>query len=138
MDESNDGKFAYLHGSTKRNLIPALEDALEGKAAGDKVSIVVEAGNAYGARDENKVQRVPKKIFPQDQELQVGMPFSSATPDGTAVNVVITAIEEDEVVVDGNHPLAGIDLNFDIELLEVRDATDEEIELGHTHGPSGQ
>lgn len=65
------------------------------------------------------------------------MPFSSATPDGSPVNVVITAIEEDEVVIDGNHPLAGVQLHFDIELLEVREATAEELEHGHVHGPGG-
>jgi len=137
MDESKDGKFVYLHGSQKRNLLPALEEALEGKEAGDSANVVIEAGNAYGQRDEDKIQRVPKKIFPQDQELQVGMPFSSATADGTAVNVVITAIEEEEVVVDGNHPLAGVDLHFDIEIMEIRDATEEEIEHGHVHGVGG-
>lgn len=135
MDESNDGNFVYLHGA--KNLIPALEDALEGKQSGDKVNVVVEPENAYGQRNEEKIQRVPKKIFPQDQELAVGMPFSSATPDGSPVNVVITAIEEDEVVIDGNHPLAGVQLHFDIELLEVREATAEELEHGHVHGPGG-
>jgi FKBP-type peptidyl-prolyl cis-trans isomerase SlyD len=135
MDESNDGTFTYLHGA--KNLIPALEDALEGKEAGEKVNAVVEPEKAYGLRDETKIQRVPRKMFPPEQELQVGMPFSSATPDGTAVNVVITAIEELEVVIDGNHPLAGVELHFDIELIEVRDATTEELEHGHVHGPGG-
>lgn len=135
MDESNDSSFSYLHGS--KNLIPALEQALEGKQAGDKVNVVVEPENAYGQRDENKIQRVPRKMFPPEQELEVGMPFSSATPDGTAINVVITAIEEHEVVIDGNHPLAGMTLHFDIDLVDVRDASDEELEHGHVHGPGG-
>ncbi|GJM04040.1 MAG: peptidyl-prolyl cis-trans isomerase [marine bacterium B5-7] len=135
MDESTDGKFTYLHGA--KNLIPALEDALEGKESGDKVNVVVAPENAYGPRDDQKIQRVPRKMFPVDQELAVGMPFSSATPDGTAVNVVITAIEETEVVIDGNHPLAGVELHFDIEVIGVRDATKEELEHGHVHGPGG-
>ena len=135
MDESTDGTFTYLHGA--KNLIPALEDALEGKEAGDKANVVVAPENAYGERDEQKIQRVPRKMFPVDQELEVGMPFSSATPDGTAVNVVITAIEEHEVVIDGNHPLAGVELHFDIEIIGVRDATKEELEHGHVHGPGG-
>ncbi len=135
MDQSDDGTFTYLHGA--KNLIPALENALEDKQAGDKVNVVVEPENAYGHRDENKIQRVPKKMFPPEQELEVGMPFQSATPDGTAVNVVITAIEEHEVVIDGNHPLAGMTLHFDVDLLEVRDASEEELAHGHVHGPGG-
>lgn len=135
MDESTDGTFTYLHGA--KNLIPALEDALEGKEAGDKANVVVAPENAYGGRDEQKIQRVPRKMFPVDQELVVGMPFSSATPEGTAVNVVITAIEETEVVIDGNHPLAGVELHFDIEIIGVRDASEEELEHGHVHGPGG-
>jgi len=134
MDESNDGTFIYLHGA--KNLIPALEGALEGKTSGDKVNVVVPPENAYGLRDEKKVQRVPRKMFPVDQKLEIGMPFSSATPDGTAVNVVITAIEETEVVIDGNHPLTGVELHFDIEIISVRDATKEELERGRAHGPS--
>jgi FKBP-type peptidyl-prolyl cis-trans isomerase SlyD len=135
MDQSDDATFSYIHGS--KMLIPALENALEGKQAGDKVNLVIEPENAYGERDENRVQRVPRKMFPPEQELEVGMPFSSATPEGKAVNVVITAIEEHEVVIDGNHPLAGMALHFDIELIEVRDASEEELAHGHVHGPGG-
>jgi FKBP-type peptidyl-prolyl cis-trans isomerase SlyD len=135
MDESNDGTFTYLHGA--KNLIPALERALEGKTSGDKVNVVVPPENAYGLRDEKKIQHVPRKMFPVDQKLEIGMPFSSATPDGTAVNVVITGIEETEVIIDGNHPLADVELHFNIEIIDVRDATKEELERGHVHGPGG-
>ena len=135
MDESNDGTFTYLHGA--KNLIPALEKALEGKTSGDKVNVVVPPENAYGLRDEKKIQHVPRKMFPVDQKLEIGMPFSSATPDGTAVNVVITAIEETEVIIDGNHPLAGVELHFNIEIIDIRNATKEELEHGHIHGPGG-
>ena len=135
MDESNDGTFTYLHGA--KNLIPALERALEGKTSGDKVNVVVPPENAYGLRDEKKIQHVPRKMFPVDQKLEIGMPFSSATPDGTAVNVVITGIEETEVIIDGNHPLADVELHFNIEIIDVRDATKEELEHGHVHGPGG-
>jgi len=135
MDESNDGTFTYLHGA--KNLIPALERALEGKTSGDKVNVVVPPENAYGLRDEKKIQHVPRKMFPVDQKLEIGMPFSSATPDGTAMNVVITGIEETEVIIDGNHPLADVELHFNIEIIDVRDATKEELERGHVHGPDG-
>ena len=135
MDESNDGTFTYLHGA--KNLIPALERALEGKTSGDKVNVVVPPENAYGLRDEKKIQHVPRKMFPVDQKLEIGMPFSSATPDGTAMNVVITGIEETEVIIDGNHPLADVELHFNIEIIDVRDATKEELEHGHVHGPGG-
>ena len=135
MDESNDGTFTYLHGA--KNLIPALERALEGKTSGDKVNVVVPPENAYGLRDEKKIQHVPRKMFPVDQKLEIGMPFSSATPDGTAVNVVITGIEETEVIIDGNHPLADVELHFNIEIIDIRDATKEELEHGHVRGPGG-
>ena len=135
LDQHNDGSFTYIHGA--KSLMPALENALEGAQAGDKIDIVIEPEDAYGVHNPEKIQRVPKKIFPPEQELEIGMHFRSAMPNGTAVNVLITEIETDEVVVDGNHPLAGKQLNFDIEVLEVRDATEEELEHGHVHGPGG-
>lgn len=130
MDESKDASFTYLHGAKRPNLIPALENALEGKEAGDKVNAVIEAKDAYGPRDESRIQRVDKSVFPVDRPLEVGMAFRSTSPEVPNGTVVITAIEGDEVEVDPNHPLAGVDLHFEIELVEVRDATEEEIELG--------
>lgn len=135
LGQHNDGSFTYLHGA--KNLIPALENALEGNQAGDKVDAIIEPEDAYGVHDPKKIQRVPKKTFPPEQELKIGMHFKSAMPDGTAMNVLITEIETDEIVVDGNHPLASKQLHFDIDILEIRDATEEELEHGHVHGPGG-
>jgi FKBP-type peptidyl-prolyl cis-trans isomerase SlyD len=135
IDESNDGSFVYLHGA--RNIIPGLENALEGKEAGDKTSVVIEPEDAYGERSLEQIQRVPISMFPDDAEIQEGMQFEAASPDGAPVIVTVTAIDGGEVVVDGNHPLAGVQLHFDIEVIEVRDASEEELEHGHVHGPNG-
>jgi FKBP-type peptidyl-prolyl cis-trans isomerase SlyD len=135
LDETNDGSFAYLHGA--RNIIPGLENALEGKEAGDKTSVVIEPKDAYGERSLEQIQRVPLSMFPDDAEIKEGMQFEAATPDGRPVIVTVTAIDSGEVVVDGNHPLAGEELHFDVEVIEVREASDEELEHGHVHGPNG-
>lgn len=135
IDESNDGSFNYLHGA--RNIIPGLENALEGKQAGDKTSVVIEPKDAYGERNLEQIQRVPIDMFPDDAEIKEGMQFETESPDGAPVIVTVTAIDAGEVVVDGNHPLAGVQLHFDVELIEVRDATEQELEHGHVHGPHG-
>ena len=135
IDESNDGSFSYLHGA--RNIIPGLENALEGKQAGDKTSVIIEPEDAYGERSLEKIERVPVDMFPEDAELKEGMQFEAQSPDGAPVLVTVTAIDGGEVVVDGNHPMAGIQLHFDVELIEVRDASEEELEHGHVHGPHG-
>ncbi|MBL1141529.1 MAG: peptidylprolyl isomerase [Proteobacteria bacterium] len=135
MDESSDGSFAYLHGA--RNIIPGLENALEGKEAGDKTNVVIEPKDAYGERSLEQIQRVPLSMFPDDAEIKEGMQFEAASPEGAPVLVTVTAIDGGEVVVDGNHPMAGIELHFDVELVEVRDASEEELEHGHVHGPNG-
>jgi len=135
IDESNDESFTYLHGA--RNIIPGLENALEGKQAGDKTSVVIEPKDAYGERDLEHIQRVPLNMFPPEVEIEVGMQFESDSTDGEPVIVTVTAIDAGEVVVDGNHPMAGIQLHFDVELIEVRDATEQELQHGHVHGPHG-
>lgn len=135
IDESKDGTFSYLHGA--RNIIPGLENALEGKQAGDETNVVIEPKDAYGERNLENIQRVPVDMFPADAELKEGMQFEAQSPDGAPVIVTITAIDGGEVVVDGNHPMAGIELHFDVELVEVRDASKEELEHGHVHGPGG-
>ena len=135
LDESLDGSFAYLHGAN--NIIPGLENALDGKQAGDKVKVIIEPEDAYGERSLEKIQRVPRKIFPSDMELKEGMQFQANSPEGAPVVVAITAFEGDEVIVDGNHPLAGKQLHFQVELIDIRDASAEEIEHQHVHGPGG-
>lgn len=135
VDQASDGSFVYMHGAN--NIIPGLENALSGKAPGDAVSVNVGPEDAYGTRDESRVQAVPREMFPEDQEIQPGMQFHAQGPNGESLVVTVVKSTEDSVTVDGNHPLAGVSLNFDVEILEVRDATTEEIEHGHVHGPGG-
>jgi FKBP-type peptidyl-prolyl cis-trans isomerase SlyD len=124
--------FLYGHGS----LIPGLEQALANKAAGDTFKANIAAADAYGERHDALTQAVPKSMF-EDMEVAVGMRFRAAGPDGREQSVIVLEVTEDEVVVDGNHPLSGIDLSFDVEVIMVRDATTEELEHGHVHGMDG-
>lgn len=121
--------MVFLHGS--HFLIQGLEDELEGKTVGDKFIIDIKPEHAYGERHEELVQSVPKSMF-EDMDLNVGMTFRASTDDGEQ-SVIIIDINEEEVVIDGNHPLSGLTLNFDVEVLEVREATDDEIAHGHPH-----
>ncbi|WP_413484256.1 peptidylprolyl isomerase [Morganella psychrotolerans] len=121
----------YLHG--RGSLISGLESALEGRIAGDVFDVDVGANDAYGQYDENLVQRVPKDVFMGVEELEVGMRFLADTDMGP-VPVEITGVEGDEVIVDGNHMLAGQNLKFHVEVMGVREATAEELEHGHVHG----
>ena len=88
----------------------------------------------YGERDAARTQSVPKNMFPEDAEIETGMQFHAQGPNGETVVVTVTEVEDETVTVDGNHPLAGVELNFAVEIIEVRDASQEEIEHGHVHG----
>uniref|UniRef100_UPI00351B7FEA FKBP-type peptidyl-prolyl cis-trans isomerase n=1 Tax=Endozoicomonas sp. Mp262 TaxID=2919499 RepID=UPI00351B7FEA len=125
--------LAYLHGMG--NIVEGLENALTGKQAGDKLEVNVEAAEAYGEYDESLVQPVPRKEF-GDHPVEVGSQFHADTAIGPRI-VTVTAIEGDDVVIDANHALAGEDLNFNVEIVEVRDASEEELDHGHVHGPGG-
>lgn len=114
----------YLHGHG--SLISGLETALEGHEVGDKFDVAVGANDAYGQYDDNLVQRVPKDVFMGVDELQVGMRFLAETDQGP-VPVEITEVEDDHVVVDGNHMLAGQNLKFNVEVVAIREATEEEL-----------
>ena len=135
IDQSTDGSFCYLHGAS--NIIPGLEIALTGKQAGDEFSVSVPPEQGYGVRDDARVQDVPREMFPGDQQIEPGMQFHAQSPDGQTIVVMVARVEGDTVTVDGNHPLAGEQLNFDVTIMEVREATEEEIEHGHVHGPHG-
>ncbi|SEO67672.1 FKBP-type peptidyl-prolyl cis-trans isomerase [Aquisalimonas asiatica] len=130
--DTSEGKepLAYLHGSG--NIIPGLEKALEGKAEGEEVSVNIPPEEAYGERREDLTQVVPRNMFQGVDELQVGMQFQAQSEGGEQI-VTIAAIEGDDVTVDANHPMAGVPLNFDVKVVEVRDATEEEKEHGHAH-----
>ena len=121
----------YLQGHN--NLIIGLENALEGKEVGDKFEVRVQPEEGYGEYNENMVQRVPKDVFQGVDEVVVGMRFLADTDIGP-VPVVITEVDGDEVVVDGNHMLAGQELHFTVEVVGTREATLEEIAHGHVHG----
>jgi FKBP-type peptidyl-prolyl cis-trans isomerase SlyD len=120
----------YLHGAG--NIIPGLEAALLGKKAGDKLNVSIEPEHAYGLLDENMVQVVSKKMF-EGMDVEIGMQFHADVSYGSGV-ITITAIDGDDVTIDGNPPLAGEHLNFDVEVVDVRPATADEIEHGHIHG----
>ena len=134
--DSSDGRdpLAYIQGVG--NIIPGLEKEMEGKATGDKINVVIAPEDAYGVRQDNLVQIVPKSGFQGDEELSKGMQVQVGTPNGEAI-ATVTKIEGDDVTLDMNHPLADATLHFDVEVMEVRDATAEELEHGHVHGPGG-
>ena len=133
--ESSEGRdpLAILFGHN--NIIPGLEKAMEGKAAGDKFEVDVAAADAYGERREGMTQRVPKKHF-EGAKLVPGMQAVLPTNFGPRA-VTIQKVGMSVVDVDLNHPMAGKDLHFDVEIVEVREASPEEIEHGHVHGEGG-
>jgi FKBP-type peptidyl-prolyl cis-trans isomerase SlyD len=130
--DSSGGKepLHYIHGIG--NLIPGMEEGLEGKAKGDKVDLKVAPEKGYGEKDGRMVQQVPRTAF-GTQPIEIGQQFQ--TDRGQVVTV--THVGLDNITVDGNHPLAGIELNFAVEVMDVRDATEDEIAHGHVHGPGG-
>ena len=135
--DSSAGKepLAYLHGAG--NIIPGLENALTGKAVGDSMSVAVSAAEGYGEVQKELIQDVPRSSFQGADVIEVGMQFEAQTGQGGSVPVTVTAVTDEIVTVDGNHPLAGKNLNFDVSIEDVRDATEEEIAHGHVHGPGG-
>ena len=133
LDSSSGGDaLVYLHGAN--NLIPGLETALAGKASGDTLSVRVAPAEAYGEREEDKLQAVPRDMF-GDAEVELGAQYHAQGPNGEQLVVTVVQVGDKDIVVDGNHPLAGVHLNFDVEVVDVRDATQEEIAHGHVHAP---
>ncbi|MBL7858779.1 MAG: peptidylprolyl isomerase [Cyclobacteriaceae bacterium] len=130
--DSSDGRdpLHYLHGAG--NLIMGMEEGLEGKVKGDKFDLKISPAKGYGEVDSSLIQKVPRTAF-GDQEVKSGMQFS--TNQGGVITVKEVGLES--VTVDANHPLAGVELNFAVEIMEVRNATPEELAHGHVHGPGG-
>ena len=122
--------LAYLHG--EQNIIAGLENALEGKVVGDKLNVSLSADEAYGEYNPALTEVVSAEMFQGVDKIEVGMEFQAQTSEGVQV-VRIADVDGDNVTVDGNHPLAGQALNFDVEVTDIRDATAEEIEHGHIH-----
>jgi FKBP-type peptidyl-prolyl cis-trans isomerase SlyD len=129
LDSSDSEPLVYLHGHG--NIIPGLEEAMEGKAPGDSFKVHVPAASAYGIRDEKLITKIPKDRF-EGETVEEGMQFQAQTADGYSV-VTVTEVAGDQVTIDGNHPLAGQDLNFDVEIKDIREASEEEIAHGHPH-----
>lgn len=134
--DSSEGQepLTYLHGLG--NIIPGLESALTGRAVGDKFTVSVAPAEGYGERDDAMVQSVPKNAFQGVDEILPGMQFQAQSPEGMQL-VTVIGVEGDDVILDGNHPMAGLNLNFTVEITEIRDATREELDHGHVHGPGG-
>jgi FKBP-type peptidyl-prolyl cis-trans isomerase SlyD len=117
-------------------LIPGLEEALDGHEVGDKFEVTVPPEKGYGERFDDYVQTVPKEMFADVEDLQVGAQLRATTDEGEQT-VIVVDMTEDSITVDGNHPLSGMELKFDVEVLEIRDATKEELEHGHVHSEEG-
>jgi len=135
LDSAQEGDFAYLHGA--QNIIPGLEKALDGKKIDDELTVSVPPEEGYGERNPDMTQVVPKEMFGADGEIEVGQQFHAASPDGQEIVVTVVGVDDENITVDGNHPLAGITLHFEVKVIEVRDASAEELEHGHVHGPGG-
>lgn len=131
---TSDTPLAYLHGHGQ--IIPGLESALLGLKAGAKTSVTIAPKEAYGDLNPDLRIKINKSHFPPEQPLQLGMQFV-AEMNGGHVPFTIMKIEGDHVFIDGNHPLAGETLHFSVEVISVREATTEELQHGHAHGPDG-
>lgn len=135
IDSSNGREpLVYLHGFN--NIIPGLEKALEGKAQGEAFSVDVTAAEAYGPYQDDMIQEVPASAFQGVDKVEVGMQFTAQSQQGP-VHVVVKEVKDETVTIDGNHPLAGKDLKFEGSIVEVREATEEEVTHGHVHGEGG-
>ena len=136
IEESSE-PMVYLHGGYN-NTLPKIEEALEGKAVGEHVSVQVEPADGFGEYDAELVKVEPRTLFPA--ELEVGMQFEGSSDDVPNAEMrlfTVTDIADGKVVLDGNHPLAGMALRFALNVVEVRKAAAEEIAHGHVHGPHG-
>jgi FKBP-type peptidyl-prolyl cis-trans isomerase SlyD len=135
IDQSKDGSpLLYLHGA--RNIVPGLEEQLEGVGQGESIKATVPPEKGYGPRI-GESQEVPRNLFPADSEIAPGMQVVAHDDQGRQIPFFITGITDETVTVDPNHPLAGETLHFEVTVDSLRDASEEEIEHGHPHGPGG-
>ncbi len=132
LDSSRDeDPMVYLHGSGQ--IISGLENALLGKKAGDKFKTTIAPADAYGERKEDMLQVVPMTMFEGMDKVEEGMQFHADASQGVNV-VTVTKVDGDDVTIDGNHPLAGEALTFDVEVMDIRPATEDELSHKHIHG----
>lgn len=127
--------LTYLHGGG--NIIPGLEKQIEGRSAGESFTADIPPEEGYGPKQGTGPQEFPKSAFPEGTDVQPGMQFAAQGPDGSLTHLWVTDVQGDKVWLDVNHPLAGETLHFKVDVVEVRDATGEEQEHGHVHGPHG-
>ncbi|MDD5754910.1 MAG: peptidylprolyl isomerase [Methylococcales bacterium] len=126
--------LSYLHGTG--SIIAGLEKVLHDKHVGDRFTANIPASDAYGQIFEDRIQVISREMFEGIDNIEVGMQFHADVSEGPGI-VSVIAIDGENITIDGNHPLAGMPLNFDIEVIEVRPATAEEIEHRHIHGAGG-
>lgn len=134
--DSSEGKdpLNYIQGTNA--IIPGLENALEGKTEGDKFNVTIPPEEAYGKRNENNIGYIDRKNFGDIKEIHPGQQFQMQSQNGPVI-IRVLEVNDDKVKVDANHDLAGKTLNFEVEVMNVRDATKEELDHGHVHGPGG-
>jgi FKBP-type peptidyl-prolyl cis-trans isomerase SlyD len=131
----NQEPVMFMEGTSQ--IIPGLETGMKGLKKGDKKQVLVPAAKGYGTHDKTLIMSVPRDQLPQDGEIKVGTQFRSESPEGHARIFTVTAVGNKDITLDGNHPLVDQDLTFDVEIVDVRKATDEEVAHGHAHGPEG-
>lgn len=134
--DSSEGRdpLAYIHGL--KNIIVGLEKALTGKSKGDKVSAKIPPEEGYGVKRDDLVQKAKLEQFEDPSQVKVGAAFQMQTPDGVVLATVVE-VGTEEITLDLNHPLADQTLHFEVDIVDIRDASKEELEHGHVHGPGG-
>lgn len=130
-----DAPMQYLHGA--RNIVPGLEAKLESKKVGDEFVAVVSPAEGYGEPRGLKPVRMPRSSFPKDADLSRGVGFTSKTQDGRSFPLWVTKVQGPTVICSAEHPMAGVELHFSVKVLDIRDASEEEVAHGHVHGPGG-
>jgi FKBP-type peptidyl-prolyl cis-trans isomerase SlyD len=124
----------YIHGMSQ--IVPGLEKELEGLEVGVTKKVTVTPEEGYGEVNPDLKMTLTRKQFPKDAQIDAGMQFYAST-GGERLLLTVTGINGEDIEVDGNHPLSGQTLNFDVEIISIRDATEEEMQHGHVHGPGG-
>jgi len=124
-------EMEYLHGN--QNIIPGLEKELNGMKVGEMKNVKVKAKDAYGEFNDELIFKVPLANFPKEVTLEVGMEFQSSNEDGSTMMIVVKEVDGDNAIVDANHPMAGMNLEFDVTVKNVRTATSQELQHGHVH-----
>jgi FKBP-type peptidyl-prolyl cis-trans isomerase SlyD len=131
LDKSGESPLPYLHGHG--TIVPGLERQIEGRTAGDKFRAVLAPEEGYGEKLPDAQRQVPRHVFPKEAAIVPGKRFAAPGPDGTMVPLWVADASDEQVTIDLNHPLAGETLTFEVEVVAIRDATDQELRHGHAH-----